>query len=267
MARPGISFKQVADAAQALSDAGITPTIGAVRDALGGTGSPNTIHRHLSAWKESSAQPVTKRAELPARLVQAFQDELDKVATAAREKMQVELFTAQAEAVELARAGEKIEAERDSLAEQVELLSKERDVCEALEKKRDTEIESLRQEVKVQQIGAEDARTELAKAKLTIGGLLDKKQELNTEIAELKKNLAMTIEEGRKALQGIAVMEAELKAAERRANEADAREKATASKLERAESEVRQERDEVTQSRMHNQRLQTALDAAAKKLD
>ncbi|NKN34704.1 hypothetical protein HF203_15920, partial [Marichromatium bheemlicum] len=50
MARPGITYKEVAAAAEALTEQGETPSIKRVRDHLG-TGSPNTIHRHLSAWR------------------------------------------------------------------------------------------------------------------------------------------------------------------------------------------------------------------------
>ncbi|HIA1771049.1 TPA: DNA-binding protein, partial [Salmonella enterica] len=35
---------------------GQQPTIRAVRERLGDTGSPNTIHKHLAAWRE--ARPV-----------------------------------------------------------------------------------------------------------------------------------------------------------------------------------------------------------------
>ncbi|MGP9743695.1 DNA-binding protein, partial [Halomonas sp. AOP4-A1-5] len=50
MARPGISFEHVAHAADTLVGRGERPTIAAVRDEIG-TGSPNTIHRHLQQWR------------------------------------------------------------------------------------------------------------------------------------------------------------------------------------------------------------------------
>ena len=45
MARQGITFEQVAAAADALAGEGQQPTIRAVREKLGDTGSPNTIHK------------------------------------------------------------------------------------------------------------------------------------------------------------------------------------------------------------------------------
>ncbi|WP_343878783.1 DNA-binding protein, partial [Cupriavidus pauculus] len=50
MAREGITFEQVAAAADALVGEGQQPTIRAIRERLG-TGSPNTVHKHLTAWR------------------------------------------------------------------------------------------------------------------------------------------------------------------------------------------------------------------------
>ncbi len=65
MARVGISYDQVAAAADALVGAGQKPSIRNVRESLGNTGSPNTVHRHLTEWR--AAQPVAQGAayELP----------------------------------------------------------------------------------------------------------------------------------------------------------------------------------------------------------
>ena len=59
MARVGITFEQVAAAADALVGEGQSPTIKAVRERLG-TGSPNTIHAHLVQWRQ--ARPVDRKS-------------------------------------------------------------------------------------------------------------------------------------------------------------------------------------------------------------
>lgn len=267
MARPGITYKQVADAAQALADAGNNPTIGAVREALGGTGSPNTIHKHLAAWKEGSAQPVARTAEFPARLIQALQDELSKATMLAREQVQVELLAAQSEAIELARAGEVIEANLDELNEIVKMLTSQRDKWEAIEEELRADIARLHQVEQIERANAAKAQTEADRALAMLEAEKAKSQAQASEIASLRKELALTVKERQDAFQENAVRQAEMKAAERRASEADAREKATAAKLERAENEVRQERDEVTKSRVHIQSQQIALDTAARELE
>lgn len=57
MGRPGISYEEVAKAAQELIDDGERPTIINVRERLQ-RGSPNTITRHLQQWK--STKPKAK---------------------------------------------------------------------------------------------------------------------------------------------------------------------------------------------------------------
>lgn len=54
MARKGVTYEQVVEAAKAIEAEGENPTIQRVLQRLG-TGSPNTIHRHLRSWKEQSA--------------------------------------------------------------------------------------------------------------------------------------------------------------------------------------------------------------------
>ena len=49
MARPGITAEQVNQAADELKGRGENPTIDRIRALIGG--SPNTVHRHLKAWK------------------------------------------------------------------------------------------------------------------------------------------------------------------------------------------------------------------------
>lgn len=267
MARPGITYKQVADAAQALAEAGNNPTIGAVREALGGTGSPNTIHKHLTIWKEGSAIPVARTAEFPAKLIQALQDELSKATMLAREQVQVELFAAQSEAIELARAGEMIEAERDSLTEMMTMLTSQRDKWEAIEEELRAEIARLHQVEQIERGRAAKAQTEADRALAVLEAEKVKSQAQAAEVAQLRKELALTVKERGGAFQASAVMQAQLEAAERRAGEAEAREKATGAKLERAENEMRQERGEVSKSRVHIQSQQIALDTAARELE
>ena len=128
MARPGITAAHVAAAAEALHAEGQQPTIRGVRERLGDTGSPNTIQRHLAAWRK--ARPAAAPGqELPPALAAAIAAELTRAAASAREAAQAEIDQAQAEAAELAAAGVALENERDELAAQAEGL---RSVSETL---------------------------------------------------------------------------------------------------------------------------------------
>ena len=127
MARQGITRDQVFTAADALVGDGQQPTINAIRERLGGTGSPNTIHKHLVQWREARPVAAVAAPELPQALTTAIAGEIEKAAAKARAEKEQELQQAQAEAAELGAAGEALEAERDELAEQVAVLTTERD--------------------------------------------------------------------------------------------------------------------------------------------
>lgn len=126
MPRMGIDFKQVAKAADELVNDGKQPTIRLIR-ALLGTGSPNTIQRHLTQWFDARAQAID--AELPALITtsQTLESECDALASEASQ--QTENFAKQvtctepdqhaieAIRIELATALLKIEAQAEKLNE------------------------------------------------------------------------------------------------------------------------------------------------------
>ena len=60
MARIGITREQVFQAAEYIRNAGETPTIDRVRVQLGNTGSPNTIHKHISCGNRVSPKSTEK---------------------------------------------------------------------------------------------------------------------------------------------------------------------------------------------------------------
>lgn len=62
MARKGITYDMVANAASAIQARGTEPTISAIRVELNNEGSFSTISQHLAKWKEQSAERVDMRA-------------------------------------------------------------------------------------------------------------------------------------------------------------------------------------------------------------
>jgi len=156
MARDGITFEQVAAAAEALVGEGQQPTIRAMRERLGG-GSPNTIHKHLTAWRE--ARPVAAAAApgLPQTLTAAIAAEIERAAAKARAEIEGRLLQAQAEAAELAAAGDAIEAERDALADQVAKLTRERDVLTGKAEQQAADLADAQQRIEREQQAAEAA--------------------------------------------------------------------------------------------------------------
>ena len=65
MARPGITLKEVSAVASAIKARGQTPTIAAIRNELGNTGSFTTIAQHLASWKQEAAMEAETDTPLP----------------------------------------------------------------------------------------------------------------------------------------------------------------------------------------------------------
>ena len=155
MARPGITYQQVETIADQMIGNGEKPTIQTVRDALG-TGSLNTIHRHLTAWR--SAQPPVERqaARLPDELAATLAQEIERQVTAAR-----------AEA----------EASADELRNQVAVLVAERDEARNEASLAFKEIERLRADLDRERTAAEIARATAAEIKAWLTTVMDQRDE------------------------------------------------------------------------------------------
>ncbi len=222
MAREGITFEQVAAAADALVGEGQQPTIRAIRERLG-TGSPNTVHKHLTAWREARPVAAAAAPELPQALTAAIAAEIERAAAQARAEIEGRLVQAQGEAVELAAAGEVIEAERDALAEQVAELTRERDTLAGKAEQQAADRAAQAQPIDGQQQAAESARVRLATARLKTEAQAERQTEQAAEIERLRAALA-DAQQGRTAAeQQAAVLAAKLEACAERVARAEAR--------------------------------------------
>lgn len=160
MARQGVTYSEVASAADTLVSNGQQPTIKAIRDHLG-TGSPNTIHMHLTTWRDE--QPVhAVSSEIPEALTAAIAKEIAKAASTAKAGIEALLLESRAEAEELAKAGAEIESEMAVMAEQVSALTTARDTLMGKTEQQRTEIEHLRADVENAQKARALAEQEVA---------------------------------------------------------------------------------------------------------
>lgn len=265
MAREGISYNEVAAAADKLIGEGKSATIKAVRELLG-TGSPNTIHRHLATWRE--AQPAQQSAayELPADLVNAFGKELARGAAAAKAHVEGDLVNAQAEAADLAAAGERLEIERDELTEQLAQVTSERDGFQATALERGVEIERLVVDLKREAESGEAARVEVAKSQLKAEANAERLTEQAAEIQRLREALENAQAARQEAEKNGAVLTAQLTAAEARATTAEAREKAALEQAAQAQGRVDQRTQELQQAIGEGQKAQAQLASAQEAL-
>lgn len=259
MARTGITYEQVAAVADALIGAGQQPTIKGVRERLG-TGSPNTVHAHLVAWREARPVAVVEAPTLPASLTAAIGAEISQAAARARAEIEGELVRVQGEAAELARAGEVLEDQVSDLSEQLADVGAERDRAVTLAAERADEIARLVEQVEREQRGAEAARVELATARLRLEGLAERQASQAAEIARLTAALDEQRQARAVAEQAGAVLAARLEAATERAASAEAGQR-------EANSEAVRVRDELAQARLQVQAQQIALDTAARDVE
>ncbi|MCA1769660.1 MAG: DNA-binding protein [Halomonas sp.] len=104
----GISYEQVAAAAENLEGRGAEPTLQRVCEHLG-AGSPNRIQRHLSAWRAARPAPAPPTPRLPESLIGALEEELARHASAALSRGEQLAEEARSDAASLAELGETME--------------------------------------------------------------------------------------------------------------------------------------------------------------
>lgn len=276
MARTGITFEQVAAAADALLGAGKQATIQAVRESLG-TGSPNTVHKHLTAWRAARPQAVSAAIELPADLVNALGAEIARAAAKARSEVESQLVQAQTEGAELSAAGEVLEAERDDLGERVTALTTERDQALATATERGLEIERQVETIKREQLAAESARVELAKAQLKIEASVERGQELSAEIERLRASLEVAQVGRQQAEQQAAVSAAQLVSEQAKSTDLASRlaasekaiheaQKAAQASIQKANEAAEKAKRETEAARIAEQAVQARLESAAREI-
>jgi chromosome segregation ATPase len=259
MARPGITYDQVAAVADAIIGEGQQPTINAVRDRIG-TGSPNTVHRHLTVWRAARPQATATAPELPTTLTTAIAAEIERAAASARSEVENKLVQAQAEAVELSSVGEALETERDELFEQVAELTTERDTLAGKAEQQTADIKTQAERIEREQQAAETARVDLAKSQLKIESGTERLVEQASEIERLRVALDSESKARIAAEQQAAVFSARLDSMTDRATKAESR-------LERVEKQSEQIRQDLDSARNQAQARQSELSAAGRELD
>ena len=223
MARDGVTFEQVEAAADALVGEGLAPGIRAVRERLGNTGSPNTIQKHLAKWRDLRPSAAAPTANLPAGILSAIAQEIERAAAQARAETGARLVLAQAEVAELATAGEALEAERETLSALAGELARERDTLAGKAAEQAQAVERQAREIERERHAAEAARIELAQGRLRSEAQAEKLAEQAAEVLRLRDALEASQRASQQAGQDAAVLAAKLEASERRAGEIEAR--------------------------------------------
>jgi colicin import membrane protein len=125
--RPGWGYEDIAAAAERITARGERPKLNSVRVELGGTGSMNTIQRHLADWKKSRRPIETTSLTLPPEVQRVILGEMERGAASIRATLEVELAD--------------VQADRDTLGEENQRLATALDATEQRADEQAAEIE------------------------------------------------------------------------------------------------------------------------------
>jgi colicin import membrane protein len=267
MSRPGITYDQVAHAADTLLAGGRNPTINGVRDALGDTGSPNTIHKHLTTWRSARPQSQAVARELPSKIIDAINAQIEQATASARAEVEGLLVQAMSEAADLAVAGAAMEIERDALAEQLAVLTTERDTIVGRAVQQLSDLADANERIERERKLAGDAQTEAAMTRIKIEGHADKLAEQARALERLREELAASQQARHSAEQAAAVIEAKLEGCKEARTAAEQREQDAQAARQRAEKETKQVQGAEQQANLSVQACQARLEAVARELD
>lgn len=277
MARTGITYLEVAAAIDKIIASGEEPTIQKIRDTLG-TGSPNTIHRHLTEWR--AARPVEQRktVELPVDLAAALLKEIERQAADARSEVEKHLIAAQAEAAELSKIGEGIESDLESAREELELKDAERLKIKADFDRQTDSLANTQRDLAAERALVNEMRDELALTKNRVITLSEQVDHLKSELTVAKTDLKSAHDAQVQAEKAAAVAAAQLASEQQKAtdlisrltaaNEAIATLKADhKSEIEVMRKEVNQARTEMIKAHATLEVMRDKASADTKKLN
>lgn len=185
MARQGVSYEMVEAVAQAMDTANPgSATLRAVREQLG-SGSPNTIQRHLAAWRENRPKSAAQPLSMPDDVMRALAGWVVQSSVGAKADAEQRAFQAEAAADELARVGEALEAERDDLYAELAKIATQRDQAVAMAEERTAEIGRLLSDVERERALAGAAQVDAAQARHRADAQVEQMAELKARVTEL----------------------------------------------------------------------------------
>ena len=252
MARPGVTKEEVFSAADTLKSVGTSVTIQNVRNHLG-TGSPNTIHRHLGNWKLENIATKKTSIDISDTLKKALLSEIQYI-----NKQEVGDFEQRLKDAEL--DNQSLSDHSAELVEDLETITADRNSRQAQNIKDEALANALRVEVATSKQTIDMMNTEkveFGKVQQQLETALAAAKELKEGARELKEGasnleaknseLSNQIAEGRTE---IAVGSTKLVASNGMFTGVSKRLEVVASKLSDAEAEVKALNSELTTTKV-----------------
>lgn len=195
MARQGITFSEVAEAATQLTTQGRHPTIEQVRIILG-TGSSTTIANHLKTWKEqqSASSLTASREQIPEELIAIIKGLWERVHALSDEKLTAITADYQTSLNQKQEELEKYQQNNRRWQQLYHQLKQEKDGLTQARRAADTLIENMREEYALLD----------TKYKLATQQLIEKQehqQDLHHHLLQTQKNLEQFQESTRQQRQ------------------------------------------------------------------
>ena len=247
MARIGITYAEVEQAASLLVADGKNPTVDAVRAALGGTGSKSTLAPMLKRWKSAHREEAqAQQAGLPAELldmVKGLHVHLQQEAD-----LQVQVAQAAAAAV-VAECQQQLEEASAATAD----LANKRDVLEcdlALEKTRREQLEASNHALQLACVTAEAQSA----------GLMQRLTDRQTEVENVNRQLGQSRTQFEHYQEAVATQRAtERQEAQQRCNQLEQDLGMLRRNLSELQKTLAQRETQLEQVSAHNHKLENDL--------
>lgn len=288
MARPGVTYQDIAKAATKLMEQNTRPSIEAVRRELG-TGSNSTINRHLREWQAKQGNQIELEQGLPETLLIAVRGLYEAMGDDAKRKYaQVEAennqlvanFKIKIEALESSHGAlnqEKIALENklaqtheesSALQRQLDNLKKERDIqtadnhllTERLSDKQ-SEIERLTQLLKHTQSNLDHYRETMRQERLS------DRQAFEEKIAALENQRHLQQGQASQAREEIARLKQHIETLENAKKVVAKVETDALEKIQRYESDLQTSQHKLAQLHQSHEQLLSAHHALTKEID
>ncbi len=177
MGRAGITYHDVSKVANVLVSQGKNPTVDAVRESLGGTGSKSTLTPLLKRWKtENGLAEAELKSRLPAPLLQAV--------LSLHEQLQADADRRVQEAADgHAAAAADSHSQIAQLSARLAVLTQERDALTQ-------QVEALRQQDDNRRQQQHELQLQLTRAETEFASLTTRLSERHDEVAAVKQQLA-----------------------------------------------------------------------------
>ena len=198
--RHGITYEDVAKAADTLHARAERPTINSVRNLLG-TGSSTTIHKHLGQWQASRREVAQTAIALPVELQRLLLQEIETQVEGTRRRLEGELEAAKADRDVLAEENALLQQQSEELQKRSEMerdaqkIASEKDGQEiarimGLKEQLNSELGLARQEIEKHRQDSDKARSSLARAEFQLESMPRLLGEQDRLQAELKIEIA-----------------------------------------------------------------------------